>query len=447
MTTVNMKSEVNTMNSKVQCEARILPKRRVSKTPSHLLENGGFNEADLTLAIQESLKSARKSQKRESEIKENSVSCHSTSENNQTRMAGKLSNNDCSQQEIKHLKELLLLHLEMIRHQEQLLVAKDQEIKTLQSEKEALHCRLDRMDRRMSLLKQKDEPFETSIVKENVNESPPTLTSEKPHKRKIPTDSHSSRKRIHSSSDTPRERTNKQTKLVFDRAPDRLPAGGVAENIRSRNSSAESVGRNYSSEPGDRNVSEPGAGEMETLLKTDSLYHIMCCEPHSFRISNISLSEAETKAQAQGIVETPSWRYVTYTNLYQMEGTENIEDETIFKRHQKPEMEERKRKRWDLQRLREQRALEKLQERYRQNHRSVDEGPSGRKRDSNEGEVDTLHPCLEDITHLEVSDRLTVNAFGQPLPYMKQTDFDLPWDSNEHGTSFRKSSSCRSLRR
>ena len=126
------------MNSKVQCEARILPKRRVSKTPAHLLENGGFNEADLTLAIQESLKSARKSQKRESEIKENSVSCHSTSDNNQTRMAGKLTNNDCSQQEIKQLKELLLLHLEMIRHQEQLLVAKDQEIKTLQSEKEAV---------------------------------------------------------------------------------------------------------------------------------------------------------------------------------------------------------------------------------------------------------------------------------------------------------------------
>ena len=75
---------------------------------------------------------------------------------------------------------------------------------------------------------------------------------------------------------------------------------------------------------------------------------------------------------------------------------QNIEDETIFKRHQKPEMEEKKRKRWDMQRLREQRALEKLQERYRQNNRSVDDGPSGRKRDVNEGEVETLHPCLED---------------------------------------------------
>jgi male-specific lethal 1 len=46
-----------------------------------------------------------------------------------------------------------------------------------------------------------------------------------------------------------------------------------------------------------------------------------------------------------------------------MEGTENIEDETMLRRHQKFELDEKKRKRWDIQRMREQRHLEKLRAR------------------------------------------------------------------------------------
>ena len=46
-----------------------------------------------------------------------------------------------------------------------------------------------------------------------------------------------------------------------------------------------------------------------------------------------------------------------------MEGTENIEDETFLRRHQKFELDEKRRKRWDIQRMREQRHCEKLRAR------------------------------------------------------------------------------------
>jgi male-specific lethal 1 len=48
---------------------------------------------------------------------------------------------------------------------------------------------------------------------------------------------------------------------------------------------------------------------------------------------------------------------------YAMEGTENIEDETMLRRHLKFELDEKKRKRWDIQRMREQRHIEKLRAR------------------------------------------------------------------------------------
>ena len=56
----------------------------------------------------------------------------------------------------------------------------------------------------------------------------------------------------------------------------------------------------------------------------------------------------------------PKWRLNPITNYYSLEGTENLEDEIFIKRHQKPEIDEKRRKRWDMQRLREQRMYEKL---------------------------------------------------------------------------------------
>ena len=43
-------------------------------------------------------------------------------------------------------------------------------------------------------------------------------------------------------------------------------------------------------------------------------------------------------------VEVPGWRFEPMPPSHIMEGTENIEDETILKRHQKPENDEKRRK-------------------------------------------------------------------------------------------------------
>lgn len=51
-------------------------------------------------------------------------------------------------------------------------------------------------------------------------------------------------------------------------------------------------------------------------------------------------------------LEVPNWRVKVYTSCYTMEGTENLDDEIFNKRHLKLENDERRRKRWDVQRIR-----------------------------------------------------------------------------------------------
>ncbi|KAJ8314311.1 hypothetical protein KUTeg_008872 [Tegillarca granosa] len=84
----------------------------------------------------------------------------------------------------------------------------------------------------------------------------------------------------------------------------------------------------------------------------------------------------------------------------------NLEDEIFIKRHQKPEVEEKRRKRWDLQRMREQSIYQKLKDKE-------EKCPEGEESDR----MQSFYPLLDDITHIEVCDEIPVMAH-----------FSLPWE-------------------
>ena len=109
------------------------------------------------------------------------------------------------------------------------------------------------------------------------------------------------------------------------------------------------------------------------IYRTPQPYHIMCRE-------DLLEPDLVEKCSQQAEVEVPSWRVVVIPRGYQMEGTENLDDEIYARRHQKPENEERRRKRWDMQRLREERMKEKLQSRQHNEH------------DESDGESSCLRP-------------------------------------------------------
>jgi len=108
---------------------------------------------------------------------------------------------------------------------------------------------------------------------------------------------------------------------------------------------------------------------------------------------------------------------------YVIEGTENLTDEAFLKRHHRLENEERRRKRWDLQRQRELEMLEHL--------RHEDISPSAAAaRDDDDG-LNSLtfppSPDADSVAFVEVVDTLPTCAFGFSLPAMQLGEFELPW--------------------
>jgi hypothetical protein len=96
-------------------------------------------------------------------------------------------------------------------------------------------------------------------------------------------------------------------------------------------------------------------GEVGNIFKTDKSFYVPCEE------CNVSAKVVQSPIRKKRAkVEVPKWRFHPVSNCYALEGTENMEDEIYLKRHQKSETDEKRRKRWDIQRIREQRMYEKL---------------------------------------------------------------------------------------
>ncbi|KAL4092010.1 hypothetical protein QTP88_026593 [Uroleucon formosanum] len=114
-------------------------------------------------------------------------------------------------------------------------------------------------------------------------------------------------------------------------------------------------------------------------------------------------------------LEIPSWRVKTYSSWYSMEGTENMSDDIFESRHYRLEQCEQKRKRWDLQRIRELRRVEYLKEGRNKHH-------SQKSNDNNKEELTTLLPSPSNIKAIEITDKLPVSAFGSNLHIKKKLE-------------------------
>lgn len=190
----------------------------------------------------------------------------------------------------------------------------------------------------------------------------------------------------------------------------------------------------------------------ESFLTTEEHYYTAVGD------SNYTLSlKQSSPVETSSSLEIPNWRVKVYTSCYTMEGTENLDDEIFNKRHLKLENDERRRKRWDVQRIREQRHIEKLKQRQeRQNHQATcyNTNHTGPCPSSMEEEtVTSLWPDVEQIQSLQVDPHLPVTAFGSLIPSFTPNEFSLPWSNiarikcrrPKRSTSRRKSTGRRKI--
>ena len=105
---------------------------------------------------------------------------------------------------------------------------------------------------------------------------------------------------------------------------------------------------------------------------------------------------------------------------------EDVTDEAFLKRHLKYEVDERRRKKWDQQRIREQKNIERLRKR----HLKEEYAEMATVNAKIPKTMKSFFPDIETIKFIQISDDLPISAFGEQIPKLQPKDFSLPWLSD-----------------
>lgn len=355
------------------------------------------------------------------------------------------------------LRQILLLQLDLIEQQQQQLQAKEKEIEELKAERDTLLARIERMERRVQLVKkdterEKQRIFQAFEAEEKTeaeggcDKLPPECPQEllepsqtlqpkhfpygrngKGHKRKPPFGS-TERK-------TPVKKLVSEFSKVKSKTLKHSPgkeesSGSLSETVCKRElRSQETPEKNRSlletplrpsaplKGPGGQPKEKGFFSELEDLpyLSTTEMY---LCRWHQPPPSPLPLREPSPKKEET--VAIPSWRDHVVEPLRDPNPSdvlENLDDSVFSKRHAKLELDEKRRKRWDIQRIREQRILQRLQLRMYK-RKGIQES---------EPEVTSFFPEPDDVESLLITPYLPVVAFGRPLPKLTPQNFELPW--------------------
>ncbi|XP_023315473.1 male-specific lethal 1 homolog isoform X1 [Trichogramma pretiosum] len=372
--------------------------------------------------------------------------------------------------EVKHLKELLLLHLDLIQQQSEQIVTKDKLLTALRQENENLKMRLERMDRRVNLQKMRSDSSENANDQSgpcsppHLNASPNSLPSKSDRNKDsnlvecISSQHNESFKfRLSSSGGiTPvkqespdkldcKQESNEEAWDSKKRRKSELTAvnncakrkRGISSSSTISNDTMSTVPESFGGKGPNfevlRKLEKKGKSltKRESFLTSEEPYYTAVGEPNYSLCLKSRVSPEDTTSSN---LEVPNWRVKVYTSCYTMEGTENLDDEIFNKRHLKLENDERRRKRWDVQRIREQRHIEKLKQRQeKQNHHAAclnlnHSGPCLSATEENN--VTTLWPEIDQLQSIQVDDYIPVSAFGSSIPCYTASIFSLPWFIN-----------------
>lgn len=126
---------------------------------------------------------------------------------------------------------------------------------------------------------------------------------------------------------------------------------------------------------------------------------------------------------ASETLEIPKWKTWEFSNtrdpsLPHHRDVEDISEDAYVRRHAKFLMDERKRKKWDVQRIREQRTIERLKRRHCKDELS---------QPINDNEIVSFFPSAENLKAIHITDDFPVSAFGELIPALPTSEFTLPW--------------------
>ncbi|KAG8446738.1 hypothetical protein GDO86_014265 [Hymenochirus boettgeri] len=357
------------------------------------------------------------------------------------------------------LKQIVLLQLDLIEQQQQRIQDREREIGELKAEKDTLLARIERMERRM-LLVRKDSEKEKQRSTQNKEPSAAEMP-EGPLPESAGAEKFQQEVSPHLTSLGPksfscgRNAKGHKRRSAFGGSEHRTPVKRLTSDLsKIKNKLPQLQTEVEDSETGGSLSSETacqrGVGRKETPEKSHSPLNISmrstlgASNAPSLKDNNPHPSEAdlpyltttdmylsrwhqpppsplrEPSPKKEESVAIPSWRehYIEPLQLTDLSDVpENLDDAVFAKRHVKLELDEKRRKRWDIQRIREQRILQRLQLRTYKKKGSQECEP----------EVTSFFPDVDDVQSVMITPYLPVVVFGHPLPKITPQNFELPW--------------------
>ncbi|XP_054898981.1 male-specific lethal 1 homolog isoform X2 [Poeciliopsis prolifica] len=324
------------------------------------------------------------------------------------------------------LRQILLLQLDLIEQQQQQLQSKDKEIDELKADKETLLARIERMERRLQLTR-KDTPRDKRLFQPlepwtpdkedmwdlDIEETPqPNSATALPFSR-----GGKGQKRKTCFGDAKVQKSRGKSAKLSPQKSEMEPGYPNQRELRSKETPEKSV----PARPGtERDALLPWKEEAELSCQMEDLPFMSTTEMYLCCWNQPPLSPLrETSPKKEEEVAIPSWRENHIEPLEEdaCNIPEPLDDGTFLKRHAKLELDEKRRKRWDIQRIREQRVFQRLQQRMNRK-KTVQE---------TEPELSSFYPETEDVEAIVITPFLPVVAFGRPLPKLSQQNFELPW--------------------
>jgi len=276
----------------------------------------------------------------------------------------------------KHLKELVLLQLDLIEEQQNKLTVRDKEILALKHERDQLEARVNRMERRIAVQKKHSLDGESKL------KSPASTSIGNSHPKKE------------------FAKPNNNEKLKIIQAPITVVSTHDREfqfhkHLRTNIEFLDNAKTNV--------------GFTKCFLETN---------PSEENVLVPSFVNASGKKNPKELMkDDPD------------DNIEDISDDAYDKRHSKHEQDEKRRKRWDLQLLRQQRQQEILVQKYQDREGKVEVTTSAETKPPVPYHTDSLFKGTRAAMAIEISDEIPVCAFGYHLPATRERDFQLPWFS------------------
>ncbi|XP_064807179.1 male-specific lethal 1-like 1 isoform X1 [Oncorhynchus masou masou] len=320
------------------------------------------------------------------------------------------------------LRQILLLQLDLIEQQQQQLQSKDKEIDELKADKETLLARIERMERRLQLTRKDPrdkrlfQPLEPwTPDKEDLWDLEVCDSPQTPTPRTIPFSRGGKglkRKFCFLDSKIQKSRGGKGSKFTSPKSE--CGAGSPYQRELRSKETPEKMG--FGRSPVERDTLYPSKEDPERTDQMEELPFMSTTEMYLCRWHQPPPSpqrEPSPSPKKEEVVAIPSWKENSMEPLDEEAASdipEMLDDSVFLKRHAKLELDEKRRKRWDIQRIREQRMFQRLQQRMNKK-KGIQES---------EPEVSSFYPDTEDVESIIITPFLPVVAFGRPLPKLTQ---------------------------